>query len=68
MHVKCGMGVMNGTSKNEKKIQLEVARIATGLTKFASKDSLYFETRWETLANRRENRKLTTFYKIHNNL
>ena len=29
--------------------------------KFASKDSLYFETGWETLANRRETRKLTTF-------
>ena len=26
------------------KIQLEAARIATGLTKFPSKDSLYFET------------------------
>jgi hypothetical protein len=37
-------------------------------TKFASKDSLYFETGWETLANRRETRKLTTFYKIHNKL
>jgi uncharacterized protein YigA (DUF484 family) len=33
------------------KIQLEAARIVTGLTKFASKDSLYFETGWETLAN-----------------
>jgi hypothetical protein len=50
------------------KIQLGAARIVTGLTKFASKDSLYFETGWETLANRRETRKLTTFYKIHNNL
>jgi hypothetical protein len=49
-----------------KKIQLEAARIVTGLTKFASKDSLYFETGWETLANRGETRKLTTFYKIHN--
>jgi hypothetical protein len=46
------------------KIQLEAARIVTGLTKFASKDSLYFETEWETLANRRETRKLTTFYKL----
>ena len=36
--------------------------------KFASKDSLYFETGWETLANRWETRKLTTFYKIHNKL
>ena len=46
----------------------EVARIVIGLTKFASKNSLYFETGWETLANRRENRRLTTFYKIHNKL
>jgi hypothetical protein len=38
------------------KIQLEAARIVTGLTKYASKDSLYFETGWETLANRRETR------------
>jgi hypothetical protein len=44
------------------------ARIVTGLTKFASKDSLYFETGWETLANRWETRKLTTFYKTHNKL
>ena len=29
------------------KIQLEAAQIVTGLTKFASKDSLYFETGWE---------------------
>ena len=50
------------------KIQLEAARIVTGLTTFASKDSLYFETGWETLVNRRETRKLTTFYKIHNKL
>ena len=50
------------------KIKLEAARIVTCLTKFASKDSLYFETGWETLANRRKNRKLTIFYKIHNKL
>jgi hypothetical protein len=43
------------------KIQLEAARILAGLTKFASKDSLYFETRWET-------RKLNIFYKIHSKL
>ena len=47
------------------KIQLEVVRIVTGLTKFASKDSLYFETGCETLANRRKNCRLTIFYKIH---
>jgi hypothetical protein len=58
--------------KNEladvEKIQLEARRIVTGLTKSASKDSLYFETGWETLANRRKNRKLTSFYKMHNKL
>ena len=26
------------------------------------------QTGWETLANRRETRRLTTFYKIHNKL
>ena len=31
-------------------------------------DSIFFETGWETLANRRKNRKLTIFYKIHNKL
>jgi hypothetical protein len=29
------MGVMNGTLKNLKKIQLDAARIVTGQTKFA---------------------------------
>jgi hypothetical protein len=31
------------------KVQLESARIVTGLTKFASRDSLYYETGWEPL-------------------
>ena len=38
------------------------------MTKFPSKDSLYFETGWEILANRRKNRKLTIFYKIYSKL
>ena len=54
--------------KKLEKIQLEAARIVTGLTKFASKDSLYFETGWETLANLRNKRKLTIYYKIHSKL
>ncbi len=41
-------------------LQLEAARIITGLTKFSSKESLYYETGWQTLAERRKNRKLTT--------
>ena len=48
------------------KVQLEAARIVTGLTKYASKDALYFETGWEPLADRRKFRKLTIFYKMHN--
>jgi hypothetical protein len=31
------------------KVQLESARIVTGLTKFASRDSLYYETGWAPL-------------------
>ena len=50
------------------KIQLEAARIVTGLTKFTSKESLYFETGWDTLFNRRQYRKLTIFYKMHNKM
>ena len=48
------------------KVQLESARIVTGLPKFASRDSLYYETGWEPLSCRRKSRKLTTFYKMHN--
>ena len=47
-------------------MQLESARIVTGLPKFASRDSLYYETGWEPLSCRRKSRKLTTFYKMHN--
>lgn len=50
------------------KLQLEVARIVTGLPIFTSRQSLYYETGWETLSNRRKFRKLTLLYKIHNNL
>ena len=35
-------------------LQLEAARIITGLPKFASKESLDFETGWETLSCRRK--------------
>jgi hypothetical protein len=35
---------------NLEKVQLESARIVTGLTKFASRDSLYYETGWEPLS------------------
>ena len=37
------------------------------LPKFASIESLYFETKWEPLHSRRHSRKLNLFYKIRNN-
>ena len=45
-------------------IQLNAARIITGLPVFASLRSLYYETGWESLADRRKRRKL--MYKIVN--
>ena len=49
------------------KIQLNAARIVTGLPFFSSLSSLYFETGWETLADRRKSKKLNLMYKIINN-
>ena len=47
-------------------MQLEAARIATGLPSFASIYSIYIKTGWEKLKIRREVRKLVLFYKIVN--
>ena len=44
------------------------ARIVTGLPSYCSRSVLYFETGWETLAKRREKRKLTLLYKIKNGI
>jgi hypothetical protein len=49
-------------------LQFETARIITGLPKFTSKASLYFETGCETLSCRQRRRKLTLFHEIHNNI
>ena len=40
-------------------IQLNAARIVTGLPIFATKESLYYETGWETLAERRKTQTFT---------
>jgi hypothetical protein len=39
------------------KLQLEAARIVTGLTAYLSRDSLFQETGWEKLSSRRERKK-----------
>lgn len=49
------------------KIQNEAARIATGTTKLVSLNSLYNEICWETLETRRNNHKMTLFYKMVKN-
>ncbi|MEW8548488.1 MAG: reverse transcriptase family protein [Candidatus Thiodiazotropha sp.] len=48
-------------------VQLNAARIVTGLPMFASLNSLYLETGWETLSERRKIKKLSLMYKIVNN-
>ena len=48
-------------------VQLIATRIVTGLPVFASLNSIYAETGWKTLAERRKTKKLTLMYKIVNN-
>ena len=55
----CGQTNCNRLEKN----QIEAAGIVTGLSIYASYDSIYKETVWET---RREIKKLLLFYKIVN--
>ena len=47
-------------------MQLDAARIVTGLPIFTKTDKLYSETGWATLSSRRHNRKLQLFYNIKN--
>ena len=49
-------------------VQIEAARIVTGGTKLTSVDSLYKETGWQRLTERREIHRLTYFYKMANDL
>ena len=61
------MFVVEPVVKNKlEKLQLEAARIVTGLPILTKTDSLYFETGWEPLHSRRHRRKLQLFYKIYN--
>lgn len=48
-------------------IQIEAARIITGLRRNSSKQYLYQELGWETLKKRRSNHKLILLFKILNN-
>ena len=57
----CGVGNSNKLDQ----LQLEAARIVSGLTIFAS--SIYKELSWESLTEKRKRRKLQMFYNIQNN-
>jgi hypothetical protein len=46
-------------------VQLAAARIVTGLPIFASKESFYFDTGWETLKTRWYVAKVITMFKIN---
>ncbi|KAK3083103.1 hypothetical protein FSP39_014041 [Pinctada imbricata] len=49
-------------------INLQAGRIVTGATRFSSNQSVYGETGWPTLEQRREQHKLIQVYKIINGL
>lgn len=49
----------------KKKLQLIAARIVTGLPIFASRESLYFETGWETHCDKMKISRLKTMFKIN---
>ena len=63
--------VWDGCSQTDsdrlEQVQLNAARIVTGLPVFASLNSLYHESGWETLSHRRNNKTLSLTYKIINN-
>jgi hypothetical protein len=59
----CGAGNSNKLDQ----LQLEAARIATGLPIFANSILIYKELGWESLPERRKRRKLQMFYNIQNN-
>ena len=64
--------IWSGCTKNDieklEKVQLYAARIVAGLSIITSRTSLHSETGWEPLVNRRDRSKLSTTYKIYNNL
>ena len=52
--------------KNLEKVQLSAARVVLGLHIVTSRETLYTETGWQTLQNRRYAAKKVTMFIIHN--
>ena len=61
MPVNYGITVGLGIHKKLEQLQLEAARIVTGLPIFTKTEILYIETGWELLSERRKGRKLQLF-------
>ena len=61
-------GCTDQLSSMLERVNLAAARVVTGATRHASGRLLYEETKWESLAQRREKHKLTFMYKIVNGL
>ena len=59
----CGVGYSNKLES----LQLEAARIVTGLPVFTKIETVYQEVGWEPLYDRRKRRKLQMFYNIQSN-
>ena len=59
-------GCSEQDSKSLEDIQIEAARIITGMRYNSSRSKLYDELGWEPLEIRRRNHRLTLFYKIVN--
>ena len=55
-------------SNKLERLQMEAARIVTGLPKYTPSRYLYYETGWELLSERRRKRKLCLFYKINQDI
>ena len=61
-------GIIAHRQKNMNLTQNEAARIATGATKLVSINNMYKEICWESLQKRRNDHKLTLFFKMYNHL
>ena len=70
MHLKYGVDVPTEILKKLEKLQLAAAKIVTGLTLLGSRETIYFETGWGPLIDRRKakNKKERIMYKIYHNM
>ena len=66
MHVRSGTTVVSLNSCKLERLQLEAARIITGLSIFTYTEYLYRETGWERLEERGTRKKLQLLYNIQN--